>query len=304
MVNYICLHYCDIKEWRNKMKSILKYPGGKSWLATRSQKLIRELGPKSVAEPFCGGLSFSLNNEFEHVIANDLIPPLINFYRHVQAGGKPNPTDWKLDKEFYLQVRYELNQLTDKGLVTTQAAADMFWYLSMHGFNGLARFNLKGHWNVPMGEYDKIATPDGFGNFQEVTKNWEFVNGSYEDLDLRKVNLIVADPPYAKITKTRTTKKNVFANYSGKGFNFNDQIKVADWLADHDKPIIACNSLNLDLARIYKARGFSVYRTMVPRSISCKGTGRNWEPELLAFRGFGTNRKFSQLVDMADRWRV
>lgn len=286
------------------MKSILKYPGGKSWLATRSQKLIKDLAPTSVAEPFCGGLSFSLNNEFDHVIANDLITPLINFYRHAQAGGIPNPADWKLEEEFYLQVRSELRNMTDKGLVTTQAAADMFWYLSMHGFNGLARFNQKGHWNVPMGDYDKIVTPHGFKDFQRVTKKWEFINGSYENLDLRKVDLIVADPPYAKITKTRTTKKNVFANYSGKGFNFNDQIKVADWLADHDKPIIACNSFNLDLARIYKARGFSIYQTMVPRSISCKGTGRKQVPELLAFRGFGTNRKFSQLVDMIERWRV
>lgn len=275
------------------MKSILKYPGGKSWLSQRGQRLIKELAPDYVAEPFCGGLSFSLNNEFRRVLANDVISPLINLYRHAQLGHVPSRSDWQLDKEFYLDVRRQLNSMIDAGTVNSPYAAGAFWYLNKHGFNGLVRFNQKGHWNVPFGQYDEIAQPDGFSQFEEVTRHWTFTNQSFETLDLTGVDLVLADPPYA----------GTFANYSGQGFNFKEQIRVADWLADHNMPMIACNSANAQLAKIYRQRGFSVYRTLVPRSISCKGDGRNCAPEMLAFRGFGSQRKFAQLVDQVVRWR-
>lgn len=276
------------------MKSILKYPGGKSWLATRSKKLISELEPRFVAEPFCGGLSFSLNNEFERVLANDLISPLINLYQHAQKGFVPNKDDWHLDKAFYLDIRERFNQLIANNQVDSEFAAGAMWYLSYHCFNGLMRFNLKGGFNVPFGQYDELATPSGFTQFQDVTKDWTFINGSFLDLNLNGVDFLLADPPYA----------GTFANYSGRGFTFKHQIQVADWLADHSMPMIACNSLNLELAKLYKARGFSIYRTEVKRSISRNGKGRQAAPEMIAFKGFGKNRKFSQLVDKIERWRV
>ncbi|EGQ7973435.1 Dam family site-specific DNA-(adenine-N6)-methyltransferase [Vibrio parahaemolyticus] len=276
------------------MKSILKYPGGKSWLATRSKRLITQLDPKFVAEPFCGGLSFSLNNEFERVLANDVITPLINLYQHAQRGFVPNRDDWELDKEFYFNIREQLNKLIEKGQANCEFSAGAMWYLSYHGFNGLMRFNLNGRFNVPFGQYDEIADPSGFSQFTKVTRHWTFTNCSFLDLNLAGVDLLLADPPYA----------GTFSNYSGKGFNFNQQIQVADWLADHSMPMIACNSLNRELARIYKARGFSIYRTDVPRSISRNGKGRKSAPEMIAFKGFGKRKKFSQLVDNVERWRV
>lgn len=276
------------------MSNIIKYPGGKKWLGIRSERLVRELDPNYVAEPCAGGLSFSLHNRFDKVLANDLITPLINLYQQAQNGFIPNRDAWVLDKEFYLNARAELNNLVDTGCVNSKEAAELFWGLSMHGFNGLCRFNLKGHWNVPFGQYDKVSSVSAFNEFRHITKNWQFTNNSYENLNLRGVQLILADPPYA----------GTFANYSGKGFTFTDQIKYANWLADHDVPIIACNSANRELAKIYKARGFSVYQTDVARSISCKKDGRKSVKEMIAFRGFGLKRKFTALVDNVERWRV
>ncbi|MDF4421655.1 Dam family site-specific DNA-(adenine-N6)-methyltransferase [Vibrio parahaemolyticus] len=282
------------------MERPLKWPGGKSWLAPRVSRLIEEVEPTTVAEPFCGGLSFSLHYKFERVIANDIITPLINFYRHIQAGAKPNPADWQLGEHFYNDVKARFNQMVDDGKLNSREAADMFWYLNKHGFNGMVRFNQKGHWNISIGDYKQVSSPIGFDNFYDVSRRWKFSNGSFQDLDVSTAKLLLADPPYAHVSETA----KVFANYSGKGFKFNKQIELADWLADHSMPMIACNSPNKELAQIYKARGFKVYITMAPRSVSCKGNGRGKVPEMLAFKGFGENRKFSLLVDEISHWRL
>lgn len=246
-----------------------------------------------MAEPFCGGMSFSLNFEFEQVLANDVISPLINLYRNAKNGGKPNPTDFKLDKDFYYQTRSEFNSLIDAGLIDSQKAADFFWYLTKHGYNGLVRFNQKGHWNVPVGDYKKLACSENFNAFKKVTKNWSFFNDSFEKLDVSNANLIFADPPYF----------NNFNNYSGKGFSLERQLELADWLADNGKPTIVCNSATKEMAKAYKLRGFKIYTTLAPRSISRNKNDRKGTPELLAFKGFG-NRKFGQIIEGIERWSI
>lgn len=285
------------------MKSIIKYPGGKLWLVPRVERLIKEVSPECVAEPFCGGLSLSLNYEFKRVIANDVISPLINLYRHAQFGGIPNRDDWVFTYDDYMNVRSEFRQLCTDGKCNSQYSADMFWYLVSHGFNGLVRFNKKGLWNVPPGDYDKIATPQNFSEFARVTKDWEFHNKSYDKLDLSKANLIFADPPYAS-KKFNKHEGHVFSNYSGNAFKDVHQRETAEWLSGFDVPVIATNSANRDLAKIYKALGFHVYLTMAPRSISRNGYGRTKVPEMIAFKGFGLNRKYSMLVDGLEYWSL
>ena len=276
------------------MRSIIKYPGSKFWLALKSQKLIDNLKPKSCAEPFCGSLAFSLYHEFQHVVANDLISQLIGFYRQTQGGNIPDISSWDLSDTFYYQARKRFNELNDAGLSHTKEAADIFFYLNKHCYNGLVRFNLSNQFNVPFGLYKKIAEPKGFKEFSEVTKSWEFSSGCFSKTDVSNVDLCLLDPPYA----------DTFNNYSGQGFTFEQQIEVADWASEISCPSIICNSPNKMLAKEYKKRGFKIYRTRAPRSINSDPLGRNGAVELIAFKGFGPNEKFAQLVDGVEAWRV
>ncbi len=63
------------------MRSPIKYLGGKSFHAKLLERVVKEIQPKTVSEPFCGGLSFSLHFQFEHVLANDANALLINFHK-------------------------------------------------------------------------------------------------------------------------------------------------------------------------------------------------------------------------------
>ena len=198
------------------MRSLIKYPGAKSWLAAKSEKLIEKLDPKSCAEPFCGSLSFSLHYEFERVVANDLISPLIGFYKQAQGGNAPDCSEWELSEEYYYNARLRFNELIKMGQAHSKEAADIFFYLNKHCYNGLVRFNLSEAFNVPIGLYNKIAKPKGFEEFKGVTKDWDFTNGCYSKTDLTDVDICLIDPPYS----------DTFNNYSGQGFTFEEQINV------------------------------------------------------------------------------
>ena len=142
-----------------------------------------------------------------------------------------------------------------------------------------------------------MQTPVGFDEFYHGCRRWRFINGSYSDLDMRGVDLLLGDPPYI----------DTFTNYSkgGKGFDgLPMQLDVAEWFAQFDIPQIICNTANRTLAREYKSRGYAVYITEVQRSISCNANGRNKVPEMIAFRGFGGRRRFVQLVSNVKAWRI
>ena len=276
------------------MKSPIKYAGGKSFLAKRLEKVIAEVKPKTVSEPFCGGLSFSLHYQFERVIANDINVPVINFFQQLQKGLIYNHDQYKLGEEHFYSIRNELNKMITGGIVDHQKAAKLFYYYNQQCYNGLMRMNSKGEVNVPIGDQKVVHPSSGFNDFKRVAKDWSIQKGCYSSAVQLPSDLKFVDPPYA----------NNFNNYSGKGFDNTEQIKLLDLLAASDEPIIYCNNAVPALARECKRRGFQIYKMLVPRYINCKGGGRKPAMELLAFKGFGKSRKFNSLVEGAVRYRV
>jgi DNA adenine methylase len=110
------------------MKSPIKWLGGKYWLSRKLDRLIGEVRPKTVAEPFCGGLSFSLHYEFDNVIANDMNMPLVNFYRQLQGGLSYIPENYSIDSGFYYQARENLNALISSNSVDCAESARLFFF--------------------------------------------------------------------------------------------------------------------------------------------------------------------------------
>lgn len=279
------------------MKAILKWAGGKSWLVPMTERIVKEVNPQLVAEPFAGGLNFSCGHKFKRVIANDLNPFSINFYRHVQYGFVPSAHPHLNNDIDYYVIRERLNSKLNHGVYDQEAAQDL-WWLNHACYNGLMRVNNAGRFNVPFGRYKSIASPDGIEDFYHGCQKWEFINGSYTDLDMSGVDMLLGDPPYI----------DTFPNYSKGGAGFRDlpmQLDVADWFANFDIPQIICNTANRTLAKEYKNRGYAVYITEVQRSISRNSDGRKKVPEMIAFRGFGDGRRrFLQLVPNIKTWRI
>ncbi|HDY8182514.1 DNA adenine methylase [Vibrio cholerae] len=258
------------------MKPLVKWAGGKTWLAKQASLLIHDLKPQHVVEPFAGSAAFSLFYEFSSVSLNDANPALMNLYRQLANGYEIDPTEFVLEKPFFEALKIELNAAIASGKPLGEREASVFWYLCKHSYNGLVRQNKsKGEFNMPFGLYDCIATPPNTQQFMRVAKNWSFNCGCFSDLDLADAKLTIIDPPYEKTFNGYTKDKNE-----------NLQDRILGKLRTYDGAVIATNTFLPELVAKYRAEGFSVYKAPVRRSISCKGSGRGKALEMVAFRGF------------------
>jgi len=274
------------------MKSPIKWLGAKHFVSERLKPLIKEINPQVVIEPFSGSLAFSLYHEFPQVIANDFNPLLINFYNQLKDGLTYSPCDYENTEDFYYALRDKYNLDNRNGLMNTPDGARHFYYFNKNGFKGLMRLNQSGGFNVPFGHYDKVMPAKLFTEFKLLTPRWEFSHGCSTNVDFTRGELLFIDPPYHK----------TFVNYSKGGFSFKDQIKLLDKIVEADKPTIYFNSESPRIARECSKRGFSVYRVLAPRSMSTHTSSPNKVNDLIAFRGFGSGRKFASLIEGIEHW--
>jgi DNA adenine methylase len=155
-------------------------------------------------------------------------------------------------------------------------AAQLFYYLNRTGYNGLCRFNKKGGYNVPFGRYKTINYQDDFTHYQPVLSQWQFSNCDFEQLEITEDDFIYADPPY----------DTPFHQYSQQGFNWDDQVRLAEWLSQQKGPVVLSNQATDRVKKLYKQLGFRLRYLDAPRLISCKGNQRQAVKEVLALRGF------------------
>lgn len=252
----------------------LKWAGGKRWLIPKLEKLWAKHSDSRLVEPFCGGLSVALGLQPQKALLNDVNSALVNFYQQIQQGLKLDIA-LENDEAAYYQNRELFNTLNQKG-GESNTIAQLFYYLNRTGYNGLCRFNKSGGYNVPFGRYKKINYQQDFLNYQPVLSEWEFVNDDFTGLKLQVDDFVYADPPYDV----------PFHQYSQQGFNWNDQIRLAEWLVQHQGPVVLSNQATDRIIDLYKQLGFKLKYLDAPRRISCKGNERQAVKEVLAIRGF------------------
>lgn len=162
-------------------------------------------------EPFLGTGCVAFNAGFKKAVLNDTNPHIINFYKAIQKG-KITPAKVKS----YLEEEGDLLSISaDEGYEHFREVRDRFnsefssldfLFLSRTGFNGMMRFNKKGHWNIPF-----CKKPDRFAQAY-VTKitnqvaavskiiqpEWEFHNKQFSEIIplATKNDIIYCDPPY------------------------------------------------------------------------------------------------------------
>lgn len=101
----------------------------------------------------------------------------------------------------------------------------------------------------------------------------EFRCGDFETIALQPHDFVCADPPYDV----------PFTQYSKEGFGWNDQVRLAEWLARHPGPVALSNQATERVVALYQSLGFALRFLKAPRRVSCTGD-RTPAREVLATR--------------------
>ncbi len=176
------------------------------------------------------------------------------------------------EAHFYAQ-RARFNQLVREGKADSKEAASIFYYLNRTCYNGLCRFNSKGEFNVPFGQYKKISYKTDFTEYISAFAQWEFMCVDFEELPLEAGDFIYADPPYDV----------EFRQYSKETFGWNEQVRLAERLAHHSGPVVLSNQATDRIQQLYRELGYAVTILNAPRMINCTGD-RTPAREVLATR--------------------
>ncbi len=259
------------------MKPIIKWAGGKRWLLPILEKIFEPHQGIKLVEPFIGGMAVALGLNPESALLNDVNVHLINFYKQVKKGLKI-PYQFKNNADFYYEMRDKFNTLISNNKYRNAEAASIFYFLIRTGYNGLCRFNSQGEFNVPFGQHRSIKYKTDFFEYKEILKNWNLMQGDFQNLELQGNEFLYADPPYDV----------EFTEYYAKGFTWDDQLRLAKWLSEHKGPVVASNQATKRILELYQDLKFKIFIVSAPRKIACNGD-RQPALEMLALKGFKTN---------------
>jgi DNA adenine methylase len=257
---------------RANPKPPLKWAGGKRWLVPHLIPLWDRHRMRRLVEPLCGGLAVSLGLTPGKALINDLNPHTINFYSWLKRGLRI-PLEMQNDQASFYQQRSRFNQLIRDQKAHTKEAASIFYYLNRTCYNGLCRFNSKGEFNVPFGRYKKLIYKTDFTEYASAFAPWDFTCVDFEKLSLRHDDFVYADPPYDV----------QFTSYSKENFQWDDQVRLARWLAQHPGPVILSNQATDRIRHLYEDLGYTVRTLTAPRMINSTGD-RTPAKEVLAPR--------------------
>ncbi|HEX3408636.1 MAG TPA: Dam family site-specific DNA-(adenine-N6)-methyltransferase [Candidatus Binataceae bacterium] len=237
----------------------LKWAGGKRWLAPRLRQLFAPYCDRRLVEPLCGGLAVALGLRPRRAILNDISPHACNFYRQLVEGFSID-LEMRNDERLYYRHRARFNRLVAAGHAHSPEAAALFYFLNRTGYNGLCRFNSRGEFNVPFGRYAAINYTRDFNPYRQAFAGWTFSNLDFARLRLRPGDFVYADPPYDV----------AFTRYAQQDFGWDDQVRLAQYLARHRGPTVVSNQATDRIVALYEGLGFSLTYLTAPRRISCK----------------------------------
>jgi DNA adenine methylase len=258
------------------LKPPLKWAGGKRLLVPEFSELWSKHKHRRLVEPFCGAAAITLGMRPDKALLNDINRHLMNFHRWLQCGLTIDiPMEY--DREFYDRSSARFNQLANNGGVNSKEAASLFYYLNHTCFNGLCRFNRNGQFNVPFGKYKGVNYRREFAEYQQAYVNWTLSTGHFLKTAVEPDDFIYADPPY-------DGSKSAFVGYAGIPFNWQDQVALARWLAQHPGPVVTSNAATERITALYRELGFTLTTRQVARAINSKGEGRGAVAEMLAIR--------------------
>lgn len=264
----------DLRRHQVPVRPPLKWAGGKRWLVPHLAELWAAHQRSRLVEPFCGGLAVALGLRPKRALLNDINPHAIHFYSWLKRSLKVDDgIEFANCAPLYYEHRVRFNQLISNGAAGSAEAAALFYFLNRTGYNGLCRFNSSGLFNVPFGRYKRINYQRDFSSYRCVFSDWEFSTGDFEQVSVEADDFLYADPPYDV----------EFRSYSKEGFSWDDQVRLAQWLAKHRGPTAVSNQATDRILGLYERLGFKLRVIEAPRMINCTGD-RSPAKEVLATR--------------------
>lgn len=201
---------------------LLKWAGGKRWLAPQLVDVISCAKFTRYFEPFCGGAALFFQLAPKEAILSDTNKDLINCYKQIRDDPEAVIAALRRHKNTerdYYTIR-EMRPRCD----STRAARVM--YLTSLAFNGIYRVNLRGEFNVPYG-YKKHVIPCDAERIRAASKRLQcarLVVADFEDIAAKAVanDLLYFDPPF-----TVAHGNNGFLKYNEKILQWEDQLRLA-----------------------------------------------------------------------------
>jgi len=244
------------------MSTILKWAGNKTAVMPHLKKHL-PAGPRLV-EPFAGSCAVMMATDYPHYLIADINPDLINLYQQI----KDNSENFiAIAKGFFERTNtekayYEIrSNFNFSGETTNFWRAVFFLYLNRHCYRGVCRYNKRGLFNVPYGNYKKPYFPETeIRAFAEKAKRATFICAGYEETlaQLLPGDVVYCDPPY----------DGTFAGYHTAGFSEDDQYRLASVLerrSSEGHQVVVSNSDTLLIRSLY--RTFTLHKITAARSM-------------------------------------
>ncbi|MFB4665840.1 DNA adenine methylase [Enterobacter hormaechei subsp. hoffmannii] len=258
------------------MSTILKWAGNKTAIMP---ELIKHLpaGPRLV-EPFAGSCAVMMATDYPHYLVADINPDLINLYQVIKEDVNSfiHLVERIFSKFTTEEDYYKCRQFFNTVPLEPIEKAAYFLFLNRHCYRGLCRYNQRGLFNVPYGNYKKPYLPvDEIRAFAEKAVRATFICASYDETlaMLQAGDVVYCDPPY----------DGTFSGYHTAGFSDDDQYDLASILvrrSSEGHPIIVSNSDTRLIRSFY--RKFTLHRISTKRSIGvAAGEGKKAD-ELIA----------------------
>lgn len=264
-------------------KPFLKWAGGKRSIINQLVKYTpNEFN--NYFEPFVGGgaLFFylrshpevygNLDNRFTLIDSNQ---DLINCYTTIKEC--PNDVLKELinfkdlnNKQDFYKIRYmdRNGELDNKNIFYITAR---FIYLNRVSFNGLCRYNSKGHYNTSYGNYNNpnIYNEEIIINTSKALQTGKIIYGDFElilenEINIRANDFLYFDPPYDPISKTSN-----FTTYTAANFKRDDHIrlhKTINKLTEMNVMVLLSNSNTGFIKDLYK--DYNIKEIKAPRIIN------------------------------------
>ncbi|EBB4009031.1 DNA adenine methylase [Salmonella enterica subsp. enterica serovar Ohio] len=277
------------------MSTILKWAGNKTAIMP---ELIKHFpaGPRLV-EPFAGSCAVMMATDYPHYLVADINPDLFNLYLMIQKDHEAViQIARELFKDFNSDVQYyRVRQHFNYSISNEVEKAAYFLYLNRHGYRGLCRYNLSGHFNVPYGNYKNPYFPESeIRAFAEKAQRATFICVSYDETLalLRTGDVVYCDPPY----------DGTFTAYHTAGFTEDDQYHLASILerrSSEGHPVIVSNSDTPLTCSLY--RNFTRHRITAKRSMGVAAGDSKSAAEIIAVSGATRfNRVYSTHGDVCS----
>lgn len=260
------------------MNSLLKWAGGKKWLAPRIKAL---WDGETVVSLFAGGLSEAFDSEFPVVRANDSNSHLFRFYQVLRRGALHFYPEFEFSDYYWIRDDYnKIEPIVRVGTVQefqdeATVKASQFYWLNKHCFNGLWRVGPNG-FNVSVGKQgDKLRVETAFDQapYVKLMQDWTFSQTDFARVSYASGDFIYADPPYT----------GGYTGFTREGWDVDDDLRLFYTLKKHRGTVVVSGAYSDQLTALYASAGFTVESVTARRRIACNGN-REDAVEMFAYR--------------------